>query len=90
MTDRGERWFLLFDVAKIDTALGKLSDHDLAKRTQVIRIVRAENDLVFLLNDLCFRVLEIEARGQLFSRLIESVVDFLFIDFGNDIERRHG
>ena len=49
----------------------------------------AQDDLVFLLHNLGLRIFQVESGDELFSRLIERVVDLLFLDFRNDIKRRH-
>src|SRR2546423_14605615 len=53
------------------------------------RVVRDQDDFVFLVYNFGFRVLEIEASGEFLARLIECVVHFLFVHFGDDVERRH-
>src|ERR1700730_9384641 len=52
-------------------------------------VVGGENDLFFFVNDLGLGVFQIEAGGQFFARLIEGVVDFLLVHFGDDVEGRH-
>src|SRR5260370_35302868 len=52
-------------------------------------IIGREDNLVFFLNNLSLCAFKIEPGRELFSRLIEGVVDFLSVDFRNNIERRH-
>ena len=89
VSERGNGRLDLFDVAKIDTALGKFADDDLAKTAQTRGVFRGQSDFIFLGQDFDHDAFEIEARGQFFARLIDGVVDLLFVDFRNDVERRH-
>src|SRR5215468_5658538 len=41
-------------------------------------------------NDFGFRVFQIEAGSEVFTGLIQRVVDLLLVHFRDDIERRHG
>src|SRR5438105_14888054 len=51
--------------------------------------ISQEHNLVLFLNNLSLGIFEIETGDEFFPRLIERVIDFLFIDFRKNIERRH-
>src|SRR5215831_1179586 len=53
-------------------------------------IVGDQSYFVLFSNDFGLRVFQIEPGSKFFARLIESVVDLLFVHFRDDIERRHG
>ena len=70
----------MFHIPKIDPALGKFSDHDLAQSSEVVRVVRDEHNLVLLLNDFGFGVFEVESSREFLAGLIECVIQLLFIN----------
>jgi len=89
MSDRRNLRFDLFDVAKINTALGKLPNHDLAKTPQPGAVFRRQSDLVFIRQDFKNDAFKIETRSEFFARLIKRVVDLLLVDFRDNVEGRH-
>ena len=56
----------------------------------MVRVLGREHDLVLLVFDRGGAAFEIEASREFFARLVEGVVDLLFVDFGNNVEGRHG
>src|SRR5437879_12021700 len=52
-------------------------------------VIGREHNLALFLNNLSLGIFEIETGDEFFPRLIERVIDFLFIDFRKNIERRH-
>jgi hypothetical protein len=89
MSDRRNLGFDLFDVAKINPALGKFANHDLAKAPQPRGVFRGQSDFIFVRQDFENDTFEIETRSQFFARLIQRVVDLLLVDFRDDVEGRH-
>src|SRR6266508_6625693 len=53
-------------------------------------ILCGERDLVLLEKYLSYYALEVEASRQLLACLIDGIIKFLLVYFGDDVERRHG
>ena len=79
----------MFDVSQVDTALREFADYNFAQSPQASGVFGSQRDFVFLREDVRDCVLEIESRGKLFARLIERVIKFLLVHFGDDVERGH-
>jgi len=89
LPERRNRGFDLFDVTKIDCTLGKLADDNFAQAPQPSAIFSSQRDFVFFVQNLGDHAFKVETRGEFFSRLVEGVINLLFIHFGDDVERRH-
>ena len=86
MTEGRDGRLDLLDIAKIDIPLGQFPDDDFAQTAQTRCIFSGERNFVLLRQNFDDGILKIEARGQLFARLIDGVIYFLFVHVGNDVE----
>jgi hypothetical protein len=83
-------WFAFVDVFEGDVAFGEFAVNDFLEGADFEFVFGGEFDFVFLQNDFGFGAFEIEAVEEFFLRLVDGVFDFHRIDFGNNVERRHG
>ncbi len=89
VAERRDVGVLALDVLQADVAAGQLAEDDFLQRVDLELVDGAELDRLLFEEDLGLGLAEVEAVGEFLLRLLEGVLHFHQVDFGDDVEGGH-